>query len=303
MSASFGLVLPSSTGGDVPEPQEIWSVVEAADASVLSHLWISDHILWWRPMYDSLTLLAAAAARTERIGVGTAVLQLAMRHPITAAKALASISRLAGNRLTVGVGVGGEFPPEWDAMGVSRNTRGRRTDEMISALRGLWAGPFSFRGRYVDLEEIDLHPKPVFVPPIWIGGRTDASVERAARVGDGWMGIFLDPVQYAERLRALANATSKEGRGVEDILPSLYVWTCIADTTQIAREKASIVSAFYNLPFEKLERYVVYGSTEDCAARFRAFEEAGVRHFAVAPISDDAQDQMTRLTAEVLPLL
>ncbi|MEO7818389.1 MAG: LLM class flavin-dependent oxidoreductase [Actinomycetota bacterium] len=296
--------MPPSVGADVPNPNDLWKIAEAADASDLLYLWVSDHVVWWHPMYESLTLLAAIAARTKRIHVGPAVLLLAMRNPVLAAKSLATIHRLSGGRLAVGVGVGGEFPPEWDAVGVDLRTRARRTDEMIEALRGLWGPtPFSLKGEHISLDQVDLQPKMDRPPPIWIGGRSDAALARAARSGDAWMGIFLTPERYRERLSRMREAAASNGRDPKEITASLYAWTCIADTTAEAREKAgSMLGAFYNLPFSKLERFAIVGDAATCASRFEEFAEAGVENFAVAAITADAStDQLDRLTTSVLP--
>ena len=238
-------------------------------------------------MYESLTLLTALAARTKRIRLGTAVLLLALREPVVAAKALASIDRLSGGRLTVGVGIGGEFPPEWEAVGVKVRSRARRTDEMLEALRGLWGtASYGFEGRTIQIPEIDLQPKPLQDPlPIWVGGRSEASVARAAKWGTGWMGIFLTPERYAERIAALATEAERQGRNPGDLEASLYVWTCVAPSDAEARSQAeALLGLFYNVPFEKLERYAVVGSPERCAERLSEYAAAGCRHFAVAPI-------------------
>lgn len=293
---SFGIVLPPSTASGVPTADEIFGFAQAADESSLDYLWVPDHILWWHPMHECLTILAALAARTKRIRIGSAVLLLAMRNPVVVAKTLATIDQLCNGRLTVGVGVGGEFPPEWEAVGIDWKTRATRTDEMLEALKALWSeGPFTMNGKHVQFDEVDLQPKPLKRPPIWIGGRSDPALARAAKYGDGWMGIFLTPERYADQLRKLD----------PNVYPSLYVWTCIADDTPTARTQASaMLGAFYNIPFEKLEKFTIVGSPEDCAKRFRDFAEAGVKNFAVAPITADAStDQLTRLTRDVIPLI
>lgn len=237
-------------------------------------------------MQESLSLLSAIAARTSRIRIGTAILLLAMRNPVIVAKSLATIERLSGGRLTVGVGIGGEFPPEWSAVGVSRKTRAARTEEMIDALRGLWGpGTFSMSGRHVKITDVDLHPKPSLRPSIWIGGRSEGALRRAARLGDGWMGLFMTPERYAESLAQVRSHAAAFDRDPEGIVPSLYIWTALADTNEEARERASaLMSAFYNLPFEKLERYAIAGDAATCIARFKEFADAGVEHFAVAPL-------------------
>lgn len=302
-SPSFGLVLPSSGGSDVPDPDAIWPIVERADESGLDYLWVSDHIVWWHPMYESLALLSAVAARTLRIKIGTAVLLLAMRDPVVTAKTLASIDRLSSGRLTVGVGIGGEFPPEWAAVGVPTRTRATRTEEMIEALRGLWGeGSFGYHGKRIGFEAINLYPKPRNRPPIWIGGRSEGAVKRAARLGDGWMGLFLTPERYEKGLTMLRDEAEALGRDPEAIARSLYVWTCIADTDAEARSIAeNLMGGFYNLPFEKLEKYVVAGSAQTCAERFSEFVSAGVNDFAIAIIGTPGAEIVDRISTEIIP--
>lgn len=282
--------MPSSTGADVPDPGDLWALAEAADRSSLEHLWVSDHIMWWHPMYESLTVLGALAAKTNRVRIGTAVLLLAMRNPVVVAKTLATIDRLSEGRLTLGVGVGGEFRDEWVAVGADHRRRGATTDRMLEELRTLWA------------PDSDLHPKPLRTPPIWIGGRSEAALRRAGKAGDGWMGIFLTPERFKSGLEKVHAEAEKSGRDPGGIASSLYVWTCIEDTTAEARRLAeTLLPAFYNVPFEKLDKYAIYGTPEDCAERFAEFSQSGVDDFAVAPIVQDAPLKfLERLTAITL---
>jgi probable F420-dependent oxidoreductase len=303
--SSFGLVVPPATGVGSPDPESVWKLAEEADDSSLEYLWVSDHIVWYGPMHDSLTLLTAIAARTHRVRIGTAVLLLAMRHPVLVAKAIASLELLSGSRLTLGVGVGGEYPPEWKAVDIDWKTRASRTDEMIEALRGLWRdGSFSFEGRRLTIDDVDLHPKLARPVPIWIGGRKDAALKRAGRFGDGWMGIFTTPERFKAQFAKVQEEAGMRGRDPSAIVPSLYVWTSIADDHAQARSVAeSLLPLFYNTPWEKLEKYAVFGTPSECAERFAEFADAGVSHFAVAPIDSDGLGMIRRLEEEVAPAL
>jgi probable F420-dependent oxidoreductase len=302
---SFGLVVPPSTGVGVPDAESVWKLAELADASSLEYLWVSDHIVWYGPMHDSLTLLSAIAARTRRIRLGPAVLLLAMRHPVLVAKALASLQQLSEGRLTLGVGVGGEYPPEWQAVDVDWKTRASRTDEMIQALRGLWdEGPFTYQGKRLKIEDVDLYPKPTNPIPIWIGGRREPALVRAGKFGDGWMGIFTTPDRFKTQFAQVQGEAERAGRDSSAIVPSLYVWTSIADEHDKAKSVAeSLLPLFYNTPWDKLEKYAVLGTPKECAGRFADFADAGVRHFAVAPIDSDGVGMIRRLEEEVAPLI
>jgi alkanesulfonate monooxygenase SsuD/methylene tetrahydromethanopterin reductase-like flavin-dependent oxidoreductase (luciferase family) len=289
---SLGLVVPQAGASGIADPGALWDVVDAADrpGSGVEHLWVSDHLLWWRPMHEATTLLAAVAGRTSRVGIGTAVLLLALRHPLLAAKALASVDRLSGGRLTLGVGVGGEYAPEWEAAGVDRRGRGRRTDQMLRQLRALWSAG----------DPTGLEPKPVGRMPVWIGGRTDAALRRAGESGDGWMGIFTTPERYASQLAVARAAAERAGRDPDGLVPSLYVWACIRDSASEARRAASVLlPSFYRVPFDKLERYVVAGTPAHCAERFAAFAAAGARHLAVAPAVEEVTPEPVQRLAEI----
>ncbi|MYI83413.1 MAG: LLM class flavin-dependent oxidoreductase, partial [Chloroflexi bacterium] len=126
------------------------------------------------PSYDSFTTLCFAAAATSRITVGSDVLLLPLHHPGWVAKQFGTLDVLSNGRAILGVGVGGEFPKQFEGFGIPLNERGRRTDEGIEIIRSLWteaeSGYDSPRFRF---EGITMEPKPVQQPhpPIWVGGR------------------------------------------------------------------------------------------------------------------------------------
>jgi probable F420-dependent oxidoreductase len=155
-------------------------------------------------LYDPLLSLAWAAAATERVGLGTSVLVLPQHHALAVANSLASLDALSDGRLTVGVGVGWS-EAEFVALGQSFHDRGRRTDEMIDALRACWGpDPVTFHGDHVHLDAMKVLPKPAHHIPIWIGGGSEVSYRRAASRGDGFHAIGLDPAgatTLVERLR------------------------------------------------------------------------------------------------------
>lgn len=136
-------------------------------------LWIGEHIAFHIPTFDAITAMAAVAARTTRIGIGIAALLLPLRPAAAVAKAISTLDVISGGRVRLGVGVGGEFPKEFEAVGVPLQARGARTDEAIAILRALWApGAATYRGRFVQFEDVLMEPKPVQAggPPILVGG-------------------------------------------------------------------------------------------------------------------------------------
>jgi alkanesulfonate monooxygenase SsuD/methylene tetrahydromethanopterin reductase-like flavin-dependent oxidoreductase (luciferase family) len=160
------------------------SQAQRAESLGFDSLWVGDHIAFHVPIPDSLAMLAFAAGVTERITLGTSVYLLPLRHPTLIAKTTATVDLLSGGRLVLGVGVGGEFPPEFEATGVPVAERGTRADEAIGAVRRLWTKTASRTRQALPIRRGDGAPKPMHVPPIWVGGRAPAAIRRAGRLGD-----------------------------------------------------------------------------------------------------------------------
>src|SRR5213078_5003543 len=168
-------------------------------------------------LYESLTLLAAFAPITRRLKLGVAVYLLALRSAAVAAKVTATLDALSGGRLIFGVGVGGENPKEFELCGVPHAERGARVTEGIDVVRALWREtPATFHGRFSRFEGVSIDPKPVQkLPPIWVGGRSDAALARAGRQGDGWVSYVVQPERYAQSLDKIRSAAAAAGRKLE----------------------------------------------------------------------------------------
>src|SRR5437762_13506681 len=162
-------------------PAEQWDVVRAVERAGFDSVWTGDHVSFHNPLYESLTLLASYASITRRVKLGTGVYLLALRSPAVAAKITATLDVLSEGRLIFGVGVGGENPKEFEVCGVPHTERGARVTESIEVVRALWRdAPATFHGRFSRFEGVSIDPKPVQkLPPLWIGGRSDAALARA----------------------------------------------------------------------------------------------------------------------------
>ena len=170
---------------------------------------------------DPLAWLGFAGAATERLRLGTGILILPLRNPVVLAKTVASLDRLSGGRLLLGIGVGW-VAEEAEAVGTDFATRGRRTDEAIEAMRALWRGEptASFSGDTVRFENVVSRPKPVRAEgvPIIVGGHSRAAARRAGRLGDGFypLGVFgaaLDAL--LDEMRDTARAHGRDADAIE----------------------------------------------------------------------------------------
>ncbi len=196
-------------------PKYFLDVVDAAERLGYESVWLPEHLVLpvvmrgspdpdpdadhppipaTAPVFDAFSYLAFLAGRTRRIRLGTHVYNLALRHPFVAARAVQTLDLVSGGRSEVGIGAGW-LAEEWEAAGLDFRTRGRRLDEAIAICKRLWTEPeIEYHGEFFDFGPVAFEPKPVQRPhpPILVGGESDAALRRAARAGDGWMGMDHD---------------------------------------------------------------------------------------------------------------
>ena len=301
----------------LPEPERAW--LAAAEELPIGSVWQGGHVLPPTHTGEAITRLALLTAWTERVRVGTAVLLLPLYPPVLVAKQLADLDARSGGRVTVGIGVGGEFPREFGAVGVPLAERGARTDEAIDVLRALWAGgPVTHHGRFVDLDGVELRPvrspgagAPAMRPggpPIVVAGRRGPAMRRAARRGDGWMPYLVSPGAYARSVEALRKEAASAGRDLDgDGFEWLLFLYCSvrADGDRARDEVASFLGGAYgDKPGAMLDRIAPAGTPEEVAARVQAYVDAGARHIVIAPAAATDTLEVVRLAAEeVLPRL
>jgi len=231
MSSRFGLSLPviqqvpakatdweRDAGGG-----EILAIARAADRLGYRYVTCSDHVLvaasyagaMGATWYEPSATLGFVAGATERIGLLTHVLVLAYRHPLVTAKTYATLDRLSGGRVILGVG-SGHAKPEFRVLGAGYEARGRFTDEAIEAIRAAWRDPAaSYQGELVQFRDVMISPRPLRPagPPIWVGGNGKASLRRAARLGDGWIPWQLSVEDFAAAVAAGKKLRAEHGRG------------------------------------------------------------------------------------------
>ena len=175
------------------------------------------------PVFDAFAYLGYLAGRTERIRLGTHVYNIGLRHPFTAARGVQTVDILSEGRLEFGIGASW-LEEEWTATQLDFHTRGRRVDEAIEVCQLLWTNDASeYHGEFFSFEGVAFEPKCVQRPwpPILVGGESDAALRRAARLGDGWIGIhhtFASGEAQITRLRALLTEQGRDSAGFQIVL-------------------------------------------------------------------------------------
>lgn len=286
-------------------PAQITSLARRIEATGFDSIFVGDHVSFHVPILESLTLLSYLAAATERVSLGTAVYLMPLRHPTTTAKVTATLDTLSGGRLILGIGVGGEFPPEFDAVGVPVAERGSRTDEAIGIVRRLWTEDrVEHRGRHFSLSPVSIAPKPAQEggPPIWVGGRRAPAFRRAGRLGDGYISHMTDADRYAENLAAIARAAGDAGRAPLRFATAALLFTALDEVYERALDRAAkILQRIYGVPFrDAAKRYCLLGRPEDCLEQLRRFVDAGCRHVLFSPLGD-AAEFVEQAREELLP--
>ncbi|MBK7950953.1 MAG: TIGR03619 family F420-dependent LLM class oxidoreductase [Deltaproteobacteria bacterium] len=277
------------------------------EASGLDSLWVGDHIAFHIPVVESLSLLSFIAAATERVELATGVLLLPLRNPTLTAKITGTLDMLSGGRLILGVGVGGEYPPEFAAVGANIAERGPRTDEAIEIIRRHWTeSKVEFHGRFHDFGPVKIEPKPVRPggPPILVGGRKAVSMRRAGRLGDGYISHMCDVATYEANLRAIAGHARAADRAGKPFHTAALLFTVLDDSYEAAHDRAAkLLGMIYNTDFrEASKRYCLLGKPEDCLEQLRKFARAGCRHFVLSALSDP-DVILERATKEMIPAL
>jgi alkanesulfonate monooxygenase SsuD/methylene tetrahydromethanopterin reductase-like flavin-dependent oxidoreductase (luciferase family) len=288
--------VPLLPGGDLAVARD--SLAQAGEAGI-DYVCCGDHVSFFGLGFDGLVQATALAMLHPTLPIHIGVYLLPLRHPVLVARQLADVAQLAPGRLVLGVGVGGEDRHEVSMCGVDPATRGKRMEECLAIVRQLLAGtPVSFHGAFFDLDEAVIAPAPAAPIPILVGGRSDAAIRRAGRLGDGWLGIWNSPARFAAATRLAAEEAARVGRPCPPDRHAMQVWCGLADSKQAARAcLAPAMQAFYQLPFERFERYCPYGTADDIAEFLMPYVDAGCTEFNLIPQSPDYEQAVAGVAA------
>jgi probable F420-dependent oxidoreductase len=282
----------------------------AAEEAGYDGIATGEHLFFHSPHPNAFVSLAAAAGATTRIRLLSSLTVLPLYPAALAAKLATTLDQVSGGRFDLGVGVGGEHPPEFVAAGVDVAQRGARTDEALELLRELWrGGTVDFEGRFTRVPGLELSPGPVQPggPPLWLGGRRAPAIRRAGRFADVWMPYMYTPDQLARSLLQVREAAEQAGRDPSAVRGAVFCWGGVdTDAARSRREVVAGVSAVYQQDFAPLaDRYLLHGDPDRVLARVHEYADAGADTLVFSPVgSGSRRREMVHLfTEDVVPRL
>ena len=267
-----------------------------------------EHVMFHGPVGNTFISLSVAAGATQRIRLLSSIVLLPLYPAALAAKLGAALDVASNGRYNFGVGVGGEFPKEFEACGVPVNQRGVRTNEALEVITRLWTEQnVTFKGRFTTTNEVTISPPPAQKPhpPIWVAGRRDAAMKRAARYANGWLPYMYTPEQLHDSLETINGYRREFGRESIDFNPGVFIFTTVHRDGDKARQMCNDkLSIQYAQDFTKLvPRYALAGTPEECRKRLQEYIDAGARTIILpaAGPSEYNDENLAMIAREVIP--
>jgi len=269
---------------------------------------IGVHSMWAldRVVYDNLeplTLLAAAAAVTSKIRLGTSVLLAALRPPAALAKTVATLDFLSNGRVTLGIGFGSR-QNDFTSVASPWEHRGTRAEELVELMKRLWSGEsVTHKGKFFQLDNVAVGPRPVQKPhpPIWTGGSSEAALKRAARMADGYICGSSAIPQFPAVWEKIAGYAKAAGRDPNTITKAGLTFMAIDNDKHKAIDAcAAYLKRYYGSVRLDIEKTFVVGSPGACAERIRAAFDNGLETLIIGGVVPDIK-KMDLVGEKVLP--
>jgi probable F420-dependent oxidoreductase len=272
--------------------QLVRSFLARAEAIGFHSAWVVEQVLGSIPSLEPIELLTYAAALTQRMRLGSAVLLTALRSPLHTAKSLATLDHLSAGRLTIGVGLGGNAKV-YPAYGLAAERRAARFAEGLRLMKRLWTEPrVTFEGEFFTLRNASMEPKPVQQPhpPLWFGAHHPDALRRTVELGDGFMGAgSLSTAKFADEVKLLRQLLGEAGRDPAAFPIGKRVYIAVdRDRGRAAERLAHWFGAFYGRP-QLAGEVSVWGSPAECLDQLGQVVAAGAGLVMLNPVFDDME--------------
>lgn len=300
----FGVGIPQVVQGAQFDVGGLRQMLHATEELGFHSAWIMDQPLGTAPALEPITTLGYAAAGTESVRLGTAVIVTPLRQPVQLARDLATLDQLSAGRLIVGVGLG-DRTDYYPAFGISASHRVTRFMEVVELLKRLWAEDgVTFTGRFWQTEGLTVKPKPYQRPrpPIWFGGRSKPAIDRAVRSGDGWMGAGSSSVhQFKEQASLVRAALEAIGRDPAGFTIAKRVYIAVSSDRERAMERMRAWSAVFYGDTAMADEAAVVGDLDFCIGKLSEVSDLGADLIVLNPVFDEIE-QMRLLSGAISAL-
>jgi len=300
-SIAFGTHLPvmALTKEETFSREQILSIANKVEELGYDSISVNDHIVFKTGWLDAISSLAAIAVTTNRIKIGTSILNVVIRNPVICAKALSSIDILSSGRLFVGLGPG-SYKGDYDICGIPFEDRWKRFSEALEIMHAFWSERgesksrlVDYEGKYYKLKGISIDPKPYQKPhpPIMIASwGSEPGLRRVAKYGDGWMASAynITPEKFKEKWRLLLTYRKELNKDVESFENSVMTMFGYIDND---KEKVhdmvkNVLSPALGRSADELENLLMFGSTDKCLKKVNLLYESGVKRIHFWPVNN-----------------
>lgn len=302
MSIRIGLSTPNEAATSA---DSFWQWVKLCEDGGIDSLWQSDRLISKDNILESMTTMAALAGATSRIKFGMNAVSVTFRDPLVLAKQCANIDFLSGGRLLPVFGIGADVSPEWHATGRDTKDRGRRANEVIAIISRLWSeDSVDFDGEFYHYKDATIMPKPIQQPlPLWIGGNSEAAIQRTAKYGTGWQGAFATPEKIGEVVKGIKAALKVTGRKIDDDHYGTTMPFRFGSIEDKPVQKFMDRVRARRSSFDPNKSFAI-GDPQDVIDGFKRYVDQGISKFVAFPMATDWDDlvvQTNRLCEAVLP--
>jgi probable F420-dependent oxidoreductase len=311
VGVKFGVFLPTFQSSESPEAvtKAIRSFASTAEELGFDSLWVTDHLLqadrfYSVPWLEPVTTLSYAAAVTERVSLGTSVLCMPLRQPVILAKEMATLHYLSNGRFIMGAGTGW-FPPEFEAVGVPKKERGRRTDEVLDISRALLSqSNVSYHGRHYSIDDVTIEPRLAEPPPVWVAGGSQLPHELSPEkpemnprvldrivASDGWIArVTCPPDLMAEDARLIRDRIGD--RTDFSFVHENFVWIDESrshdETEELQKEKFGAVLSDER-PWSYIQSVYLTGTIDEIHEKIKARRDAGIEYMTLHTLNSDVR--------------
>ena len=300
MTIGIGLGLATYTFSTA---EGYWQWVRRCDTAGVDSLWQTDRLISNEPFLECMSVMAGLTGSTKTIKFGMNVASMGLRDPLQTAKQCATIDYLSGGRLLPAFGLGSNRSRDFIASGTSTKARGQKMNEALDIMNRLWTGEeVTFEGKHYQYAKASIRPCPVQVPlPLWIGGSSDAAIERTAKYGTGWQASFDTPEEAGVIVDKILAAAVKQGRSIDTDHFGTGFGVRFGSWDEEPVKK--MVADFEKRTGKQAARGLVVGGSDEILERIQAYVDRGVSKFILRPIGNgdaEMKEQTEQIIEEIL---